>query len=100
MEHVIDGYVSRPKKSCFLAFSIYWPCLSFSRQVFCEFVIFLFVQESLESLLSTSSLLIHLSMFGNCVAIVSRFVLLSCFVLCLSRNLIGPLSGVSSMECH
>ena len=41
MRHVIDGYVSCPKNSCFLAFSMYGPCVSFSKQVFCESVILL-----------------------------------------------------------
>ena len=34
IEHVIEGYASLPKNSCFLAFPIYCPCLSFKRHVF------------------------------------------------------------------
>ena len=60
----------------------------------------LLVQYSLNSSLSMSSLAIHLSMLGNSVAIISKLYFLSCLMICFSRNLIGPLSGVSSMECH
>ena len=65
MEHVIYGYISYPKNSCFLAFPIYWLCLSFSRQVFCDFVMFLFVHKLLECLLSMSLLAIRLSIFDK-----------------------------------
>ena len=61
---------------------------------------YLLVQYSLDSSLSISSLAIHLSMLGNFVAIISKLYILSCLMICFSRNLIGPLSGVSSMECH
>ena len=60
----------------------------------------LLVQYSLYSSLSISSLAIHLSMLENSVAIISKLYFLSCLMICFSRNLIGPLSGVSSMECH
>ena len=60
----------------------------------------LLVQYSLDSSLSMSSLAIHLSMLGNFVAIISKLYFLLCLMICFSRNLIGPLSGVSSMECH
>ena len=53
------------------------------------------VQYSLDSLLSMSSLAIHLSILGNFVAITSRLYFLSCLMICFSKNLIGPLSGVS-----
>ena len=62
------------KNSCFLAFPINWPCLSFNGQIFCESVMFLFVQKLLKFLLSVTSFAIHLSIFRNCVAIVFRFV--------------------------
>ena len=32
--HVIDRKVSLPKNNCFLAFPMYWPCLSFRRHAF------------------------------------------------------------------
>ena len=60
----------------------------------------LLVQYSLDSLLSMSSLAIHLSIIGNSVAITSKLYFLSSLMICFSRNLIGPLSGVSSIECH
>ena len=61
---------------------------------------YLLVQYSLDSSLSMLSLAIHLSMFGNSVAIISKLYFLSYLMIYFSRNLIGPLSGVSSMECH
>ena len=60
----------------------------------------LLVQYSLDSSLSMSSLAIHLSMLGKSVAIISKLCFLSCLMICFSRNLIEPFSGVSSMECH
>ena len=60
----------------------------------------LLVQYSLDSSLSMSSLAIHLSMLGNFVAIISKLYFLSCLMICFSRNLIGPFSDVSSMECY
>ena len=60
---------------------------------------FLFVQYSLNSSLSISSLDIHLSMLENCLAITSRLILLSNSIMCFFRNLIGPLSWVSFIEC-
>ena len=60
----------------------------------------LLVQYSLDSSLSMSSSAIHLSMLGKSVAIIYKSYFLSCLMICFSKNLIGPLSGVSSMECH
>ena len=60
----------------------------------------LLVQYSLDRSLSMSSLVIHLSMLEKSVAIISKLYFLSCLMICFSRNLIGLLSGVSSMECH
>ena len=60
----------------------------------------LLVQYSLDSSLSMSSLVIHLSILRKSVAIISILYFLSCLMICFSRNLIGPLSGVSSMKCH
>ena len=34
MRHVIDRKASLPKNNCFLAFPMYWPCLSFEIHVF------------------------------------------------------------------
>ena len=61
---------------------------------------YLLVQYSLDSLLSMSSLAIYLSMLGNFVAIISKLYFLSYLMICFSKNLIGPLSDVSSMKCH
>ena len=60
----------------------------------------LLVQYSLDDSLSMSLLDIHISMFRKSIAIISKLYFLSCLMICFSRNLIGPLSGVSSMECH
>ena len=60
----------------------------------------LLVQYSLDSSLSMSSLAIHLSILGNYIAITSKLYFLSYLMIFFSRNLIGPLSGVSSIECH
>ena len=58
------------------------------------------IQNSLESSLSMSSLPVHLQILGVCVAIVSKLFILSYFFICFSRNLTGPLSGVSIVEGH
>ena len=100
MRHVIDGKASLPKNSCVLTFPIYWPCLSFRRHVFWESVMFLLVQNLFDNSLSIFSFAIHLSMLGYSMEISSRFIFLSCFVRCFSRNLIGPLSGVESIDGH
>ena len=96
MGHVIDGKASMPKNSCFLAFPIYWPCLSFKSHFFLE--MFLFVHNLFDNLLSIFSFAIHLSMLEYNMGISSRFIFLSCFIRCFSRNLIGPLSGVVSID--
>ena len=61
---------------------------------------YLFVQNLLDDSLSIFSLAIHLSMLGYSMGINSRFIFLLCFVRCFSRNLIGPLSGVESIDGH
>ena len=61
---------------------------------------FLFVQNLFDNSLSIFSLAIHLSMLGYSMGINSRFIFLSYFVRCFSRNLIGPLSGVVSIDGH
>ena len=61
---------------------------------------YLLVHYSLDIFLSMSLLAIHLSILGNSTAIFSRLYYLSCSMICFSKNLIGPLSGVSSIECH
>ena len=47
-----------------------------------------------------SSLAIHLSILRYFVAIISKLYFLSYLMICFSRNLIGPLSSVASLECH
>ena len=88
------------KNNCFLAFPIYWLCRSFKKHVFCESVMFLLVQKSLNKSLSMSSLAIHLSILGNSVATISRLFFLLCFITCFSRNCMEHLSGVFSIKCH
>ena len=72
IEHIIQGKTSITKNNCFLTFPIYWPCCSFKKHVFCESIMFLLVQKSLDRSLSISSLAIHLSILGNSVATTSR----------------------------
>jgi hypothetical protein len=73
---------------------------NFIRHDFCLSVILGLFQNSLESSLSMSSLPVHLQMLGVCHAKFSRIFILSKFLTCFSRNLTGPLSGVSIMEGH
>ena len=61
---------------------------------------YLLVQYSLDTSLSMSSLAIHLSILEKSIAITSRLYFLSYLMICFSRNLIGPLSSVSSIECQ
>ena len=60
---------------------------------------FSFAQLSLESLLSIFSLAIHLSMLENYVLIVLD-LFFSYLMMCFSKNLTRPLSGVLIKECH
>ena len=77
---------------CFLAFSIYCPVLNFSNCVFCESVMILLSQKSLESFKSISLLLTHLSMYVNLVA--SSFCCSSSLSLrYFWKFLIGSLNG-------
>ena len=43
---------------------------------------------------------IHLFVLEICVAIISKFFLLSYFIMSFKKKVIGSLSRVSSMECH
>ena len=72
MEHVIEGNLSLPKNSCFLALPMYWPVRSFNIIVFYESVILGFDQNALESSLSILGFIVHLLMLGNWIAIISR----------------------------
>jgi hypothetical protein len=91
--HVIEGNLSMPKNSCFLAFPMYCPVRNFSRLVFCEYVITGLDQKLLEISLSISGFIVHLLMLGNCSAIIFRLVSRSCLVIYVWRHLTGPLSG-------
>ena len=92
--HVIDGNLCMPKNNCFRALPIYWPVRNFRRVVFCESVITGLDQNLLDSSLSISGFIVHLEMFGNFCAIISRFFSLSCFWMYVSKHLTGPLSGL------
>ena len=70
------------------------------RQDFCLSAMVGLFQNSLESSLSIFSLHVHLQILGVCMAIVPKLFILSYFFICFSRNLIGPLYGVSIMEGH
>ena len=61
---------------------------------------FLFVQNLLDNSLSILSLAIHLSMLGYNMGINSKFMFLLYVTRCFSRNLMGPLSGVVSIDGH
>ena len=51
---MIDGKASLAKNSCFMAFPMYWPCLSFKGHIFWESIMLLFVQILFDSSLSIS----------------------------------------------
>ena len=93
MEHVIDGNLSLPKNSCFLALPMYWPVRNFKRLVFCESIIVGLDQNSLERSLSISRFIVHLLMLGNRCASSFKLFSRSCLVMYVARHLIGPLSG-------
>ena len=67
---------------------------------FCLSVMLGLFQNSLESSLSMSALPVHLCMLGVRVARFSKMFILSNFMICFSRNLTGPLFGVSNIEGH
>ena len=94
MGHVMEGNLSMPKNSCFLAFPIYWPVRNFNRFVFCASVMVGLDQNSLEISLSMSGFIVHLLMFGKRCAMMSKLVLRSCFMRYSSKHLTGPLSGL------
>ncbi len=91
--HVIDGNLSMPKNSCFLALPMYCPVRNFSRLVFCESVIAGLDQKLLDISLSMSGFIVHLLMLGNCSAIISKLFSRSCLVMYVSRHLTGPFSS-------
>ena len=88
------------KKSCFRACPIYWPVRNLTRQVFCLSVTLGFWNNSFDNDLSMSSLSYHLCNWRVSFAIVAKLCSLSCLRICLLRCLMGPLSGVSCVECH
>ena len=92
MGHVIDGNLSLPKNSCFLAFPIYCPIQCFRRLVFCEYVIVELDQNSLDITLSIFGLIVHLLMLGNS-AIISKLFSWLYLVICVVRHLTRPLLG-------
>ena len=71
--HVFDGNLWIPKKSCFLAFPIYWPVRNFRTAIFCGSVTIGLDQKLLESSLSIFGFIVYLAMFGNLCAIVTKF---------------------------
>jgi hypothetical protein len=90
---VIDGNLSIPKNSCFLALPIYCPVRNFSMHVFCEYDIAGLDQKLLNIVLSISGFIVHLLMFGNCSDMVFRLLSRSYLAMYVSRHLTGPLSG-------
>ena len=70
------------------------------RHDFCLSVIVGLFQKSLESYLSMFALPVHLQILGVHMAIISKLFILSYFMICFSRNLTGPLFGVSNIEGH
>ena len=61
---------------------------------------FFFVQIFFDSSLSIFSSAINLYVLGYITGINSRFIFLSYFVRCFSRNLIGHLSGVFPLAAN
>ena len=93
MGHVFEGNLCMPKINCFLALPMYCPVLNFSILVFCASVISGLFQKSLDILLSTMGLVVHLLMLGKFSASIYRLFSWSCFFMYLSKHLTGPLSG-------
>ena len=91
--HVIDGNLSLPKKSCFLAFPIYYPVRNLNMFIFCASVIMGLCQNLLDSSLLIFGFVVHLLMLGNSVVIISRLFSRSCFLIYVCRHRTGPLSG-------
>jgi hypothetical protein len=89
----MDGNLSLPNNSCFLALPIYCSVRNFRMHVFCEFVIARLDQKLLDVSLSILGFIVHLLILGNCSAIILRFLSLSYLVMYVSRHLTGPLSG-------
>ena len=98
--HVWDVYAFLPKKSCFRACPIYCLVLNFIRHVFCLYVIIGLFQKSFDNVLSMSVLSSHLCSWCVWVAIVVRLCFLLCLRMYFPRCRMGPLSGVSCIECH
>ena len=98
--HVVDGYVSLPKKSCFQACPIYSPVRNFTRHVFYLYVMTGLFQKLFDNALSISLLSSHLCNWCVWVAIISRLYLLLYLRMYLPRCRMGPLFGVSCIECH
>jgi hypothetical protein len=94
--HVFYGNLWIPKNNCFLALPIYCPVRNFRRVVFCEYryLIAGLDHNLLDNSLSISVFIVHLEMFGNFCAIISRFFSRSCFWIYVSKHLTGPLSGL------
>lgn len=63
--HVIEGNLSIPKKSCFLALPIYCPVRNFNMFVICASVIMGLDQKLLDKSLSISGFVVHLWMLGK-----------------------------------
>lgn len=59
MGHVIDGILSIPKNSCFLAFSHVLQVQNFERLIFCPLVMVGLDENSLEILLSIFGFIGH-----------------------------------------
>ena len=97
---VMVGNLCLPKNICFMAWPMYVPVRNLIRHDFCLSVIVGLFQNSLESSFSMSSLFVHIHILGVCMAIGSKLFILSYFLICFSKNLMGPLSGVSIMESH
>jgi hypothetical protein len=97
IEHVVDGNLSMPKNSCFLALPMYCPVRNFSRHVFCGSVIVGLDQKLLDISLSISGFLVHLLMLGNCYAKIFRLLSRSYLKIYVSRHLTGPLSGSGTL---
>ena len=70
------------------------------RQDFCLSVIKGFSRNSFESSLSIFAFSVHLQVLGICVAMIAKLFSLSYFIICFSKNLIGPLSGTSIIEAQ
>ena len=79
---------------------MYCPVRNLTRHVFWRSVILGLCQKSFDNDLSMSLLSSHLCNWCVWVAMRAKLCCLSCLMMYFPRWRMGPLSGVSCIECH